>query len=57
MKRITYKQSGVDIDTANIFVEKIKPLVKKTQLQKNIRQLDGFGSLFEFDKRRYKRPM
>ena len=57
MRKITYKKSGVDIDKANIFVEKIKPLIKKTQTQKNIKQLSGFASLFEFNKDKYKKPM
>jgi len=57
MKKITYKKSGVDINKANFFVQKIKPLVKKTQHRRNIRQLSGFGSLFELYKAKYKRPI
>ncbi|PAF52223.1 phosphoribosylformylglycinamidine cyclo-ligase [Helicobacter sp. 13S00477-4] len=41
MKKITYKDSGVDIDEGNSFVEAIKPYVKNT-FDKNV--IGGIGS-------------
>jgi phosphoribosylformylglycinamidine cyclo-ligase len=41
MSKISYKDSGVDIDAGNSFVEKIKPFVKET-MNKNV--IGGIGS-------------
>jgi len=55
--KLTYKKAGVDINTANVFVENIKPLVKKTHNLNVITQIGGFGGLFNFDKNKYKEPI
>ncbi len=56
MIKLTYKASGVNIGAANVFLKKIKPLVKKT-LSKNSSQIGGFGALFKFAKNEFKEPV
>ncbi len=48
-KRATYKESGVDIDRANSFVERIKPLIKATSRREVMSGIGGFGGLFHLD--------
>lgn len=45
-----YKKSGVDIDLADEFVEKIKKMVRLTQGAQVISGVGGFASLFEINK-------
>ena len=45
MKKITYKKSGVDIDQANIFVDKIKALLRKTRRKEVFSSVGGMGGL------------
>ncbi len=53
----TYKDSGVDIDKANDFVERIKPLIKTTARKEVISGIGGFGGLFRFDYSKFKSPI
>jgi len=53
----TYKDSGVDIDTANDFIERIKPLIKATARKEVVSGIGGFGGLFRFDSAKYKNPI
>ena len=46
MKPLTYKDAGVDIDAGNDLVNRIKPLVKRTQRPEVLAGLGGFGGLF-----------
>ena len=55
--RSTYKEAGVDIDTANQFVERIKPLIKTTTRKEVISGIGGFGCLFRCDTARMKNPV
>ncbi|MCM8779556.1 MAG: phosphoribosylformylglycinamidine cyclo-ligase [Candidatus Omnitrophica bacterium] len=55
--KLTYKKAGVDIDTANVFVQNIKPLVKKTHNLNVVTSIGGFGGLFNFAKTKYKEPV
>ena len=55
--KITYSDSGVNIDTANSFVEKIKPLIKKTSRREMIGGIGGFGGLFHLDTKKIKDPI
>jgi phosphoribosylformylglycinamidine cyclo-ligase len=48
-KKITYKDSGVDIDRANSFVERIKPLIKAASRREMMSGIGGFGGLFHLD--------
>jgi len=55
-KGLTYKDSGVDIAKANVFVDSIKTLSKKTMSKSVMNRLSGFGSLFGLEKK-YKKPV
>ena len=53
----SYKDSGVDIDKGNRFVDIIKPLVKTTFRKEVMGGLGGFGGLFHLDKVKYRDPV
>jgi len=57
VKRITYKDSGVDISGANVFKGKIKTLVRKSFRKEVLTDIGGFGSFFKLDKNQYKNPV
>ena len=46
MEKMTYKNSGVDIDAGNKSVQLIKDAVKKTYREEVLGDLGGFGGLF-----------
>lgn len=48
-RKLTYKDSGVDIDRANSFVERIKPLIKTASRREVMSGIGGFGGLFHLD--------
>ena len=56
-KQATYQGAGVDIDRANLFVEKIKPLIKKTARKEVMSGIGGFGALFRLDVEKFKNPI
>jgi phosphoribosylformylglycinamidine cyclo-ligase len=56
-ERITYKNSGVDIDAGNRFVNMIKPLVKATSRPEVMADIGGFGGLFSLNTDKYKNPV
>jgi len=56
-RKLSYKDSGVDIDSANIFVEKIKPLIKTTYRKEVMSPIGGFGGLFHLDVEKYVKPV
>lgn len=53
----TYKESGVDIDRANTFVEQIKLQAKTTLRPEVVGTIGGFGGLFHLDRERYRNPL
>lgn len=53
----SYKQAGVNIDQANLFVEKIKPLVKTTARKEVMSSIGGFGGLFQLDLKKNPDPV
>lgn len=53
----TYRGAGVDIDKANLFVEKIKPLIKTTARKEVMSGIGGFGALFRLDVEKFKNPI
>lgn len=57
MKKLTYKDSGVDIGKAGIFKHKIAALVKSSFQPGVLKGIGGFGSLFAFDAKKYKHPV
>lgn len=56
-ERITYKDSGVDIDAGNNFVKMIKPFVKATSRPEVMADIGGFGGLFSLNSSKYKNPV
>jgi phosphoribosylformylglycinamidine cyclo-ligase len=54
---LSYAQSGVDIDAGNTLVERIKPLVKRTERPGVLGGIGGFGALFELPLDRYREPV
>jgi phosphoribosylformylglycinamidine cyclo-ligase len=57
MKPLTYKDAGVDIDAGNDLVDRIKPVVKRTQRPEVLAGLGGFGGLFALPPDRYREPV
>lgn len=53
----TYRESGVDIDAGDTFVERIKPLVRSTFRPEVLTDLGGFGGLFGLRAEQYKEPV
>ena len=56
-QKATYKDAGVDIDNANLFVERLKPLVKSTFRKEVMSNIGGFGGLFHLDLAKVKDPV
>jgi phosphoribosylformylglycinamidine cyclo-ligase len=54
---MTYKKAGVDIDAADRFIAKIKPLVRSTRRPEVIGGLGGFSGLFRPRLAGMKRPL
>ncbi len=54
---LTYKESGVNIDTGNEFVQRIKPLIAKTQRTEVLSTLGGYAGLFSLNPLKYKDPV
>lgn len=54
---LTYRQSGVDIDAGNRFVELIKPMVGKTARSGVLGGIGGFGGMFQVDLKKYHDPV
>jgi len=54
---LTYRDAGVDIEAGESLVERIKPLVQKTQRPECLGNIGGFGWLFELPIDRYRRPV
>lgn len=52
MAKIDYKKAGVDIDAANLLVERIKPHITRTRRAEVLGDIGGFGALFAVPKGR-----
>ncbi len=57
MTPLTYKKAGVDIDEAERFIKKIKPLLQKTERPEVLGRIGGFGGLFKPRLRRLQEPV
>jgi phosphoribosylformylglycinamidine cyclo-ligase len=57
VKRLTYKQAGVDLSAADIFKSKIKSLARKSFSKAVLKDIGGFGSFFRFPKESYREPV
>ncbi len=54
---LSYHDAGVDIDAGDDLVERIKPLVRRTQRPECLGGIGGFGGLFELPTDRYEKPV
>lgn len=57
MARLSYRKSGVDIDRGNLFVERIKPLIKTTKRPGWVSNIGAFSGLFKPMFSLYKDPL
>jgi phosphoribosylformylglycinamidine cyclo-ligase len=56
-KSITYRDAGVDIESGDRLVQRIKPLAAATRRSGVLSGLGGFGGLFELPVDRFRRPV
>ncbi|OPY07991.1 MAG: Phosphoribosylformylglycinamidine cyclo-ligase [Syntrophus sp. PtaB.Bin001] len=56
-EKASYKNAGVDIDKANLFIDKITPLIKSTSRKEVMKGIGGFGGLFHLDLKKIKDPV
>ena len=52
-----YQEAGVDITLGNAFVDRIKPLIRKTFTPGVITDIGGFGGLFRLEASAFQRPI
>jgi phosphoribosylformylglycinamidine cyclo-ligase len=57
MARVTYKKAGVDIDAAERFIDRIKPMVRTTARPEVLSRIGGFSGLFRPRLAGMKRPV
>jgi len=57
VKKLSYKKAGVDVDKANLFVKKIKTLVKTTKRRGWIGNIGAFAGFFKPEMSAYKDPL
>lgn len=55
--KLSYRDSGVDIDAGNALVERIKPAVRSTLRPEVLGGLGGFGALFQLDLKKWREPL
>jgi phosphoribosylformylglycinamidine cyclo-ligase len=54
---ITYQDAGVDIDKAEAFIQKIRPLVKSTFRTGVLGEIGGYGGMFHLNVQKYRDPV
>lgn len=54
---LSYQEAGVNIDSGNLLIEKIKPFAKRTHRPGVLGGIGGFGALFELPLDRYQQPI
>ena len=54
---VTYRDAGVDIDSGDELVERIKPRVKRSMRPEVLGGIGGFGALVEVPLDRYRKPV
>jgi phosphoribosylformylglycinamidine cyclo-ligase len=57
VKKISYKEAGVDIDKGNAFVQAIKPMVESTFRPEVLTKIGGFAGCVSLNLERYKKPI
>jgi phosphoribosylformylglycinamidine cyclo-ligase len=55
--KLSYKRSGVDIDKGNLFIKRIKPLIKSTKRRGWMGNIGAFSGLFKAPLSSYKDPL
>ena len=53
----SYKKAGVNINTGNLFIKKIKQVVLSTHIKGTIKNFGLFGGFFDISKLNYKKPV
>lgn len=54
---LSYRDAGVNIDSGNQLVERVKPIAARTHRPEMLTGLGGFGALFEIPLERYQNPV
>ncbi len=54
---LSYKKAGVDIEKANVLVDSIKDMVKKSSRREVLGGIGGFGAFFDIARAKYKNPV
>ncbi len=54
---LSYREAGVNIDSGNLLVQRIKPIAARTRRPEMLGGLGGFGALFELPLNRYNNPV
>ena len=57
MKKILYKDAGVDMDRGDAFVQAIKPMVESTFRPEVMTKIGGFAGCVSLNLERYKKPV
>ena len=57
MKKFSYKDSGVDIEKGDAFVQAIKPMVESTFRPEVLTKIGGFAGCVSLNLERYKKPI
>jgi len=57
MKKISYKDAGVDIEKGDAFVQAIKPMVESTFRPEVLTKIGGFAGCLSLNLERYKKPV
>jgi phosphoribosylformylglycinamidine cyclo-ligase len=57
VKRVSYKDAGVDIEKGDAFVQAIKPMVESTFRPEVLTKIGGFAGCVSLNLERYKKPI
>ena len=57
MKKLSYKDAGVDIEKGDAFVQAIKPMVESTFRPEVLSKIGGFAGCVSLNLERYKKPI
>jgi phosphoribosylformylglycinamidine cyclo-ligase len=57
VKRVSYKNAGVDIEKGDAFIQAIKPMVESTFRPEVLTKIGGFAGCVSLNLERYKRPI
>jgi phosphoribosylformylglycinamidine cyclo-ligase len=57
VRKVSYKDAGVDIEKGDAFVQAIKPMVESTFRPEVLTKIGGFAGCFSLNPERYKKPI